>query len=52
MRNLKIGCLATGVLAVAVVVVAVLVYARFRRDMRAAGERVAKGSHIIETECG
>jgi len=52
MGNLKIGWLATGVLAVAVVVVAVLVYARFRRDMRAASERVAKGGHIIETECG
>jgi hypothetical protein len=50
--NLKIGWVATGVLAVAVVVVAVLVYARFRRDMRAASERVAKGGHIIETECG
>jgi pimeloyl-ACP methyl ester carboxylesterase len=52
MGNLKIGCLAVGVLAVVVVVVAVLVYARFRRDMRAASERVAKGGHIIETECG
>ena len=52
MKNLKVGWLVTGVLAVIVVVVAVLVYARFRRDMRAASGRVANGGHIIETECG
>jgi pimeloyl-ACP methyl ester carboxylesterase len=52
MKNLKVGWLVTGVLAVTVVVVAVLVYARFRRDMRAASGRVANGGHIIETECG
>jgi len=48
--NPKIGWLATGVLAVTVVVVAVLVYRRYRQDLRAASERVAKGGHIIETE--
>jgi pimeloyl-ACP methyl ester carboxylesterase len=52
MKNLKVGWLVMGVLAVTVVVVAVLVYARFRRDMRAASGRVANGGHIIETECG
>jgi 2-hydroxy-6-oxonona-2,4-dienedioate hydrolase len=28
------------------------VYLRYRQDLRAASERVAKGGHIIETECG
>jgi pimeloyl-ACP methyl ester carboxylesterase len=28
------------------------IYLRYRRDLRAASERVARGSHIIETECG
>ena len=53
MENLKIGWLATGALAIAIVVVAVLVYARFRRDIRAAQERLQSGgSQVIETECG
>ena len=53
MGNLKIGRLAAGALAIAIVVVAVLVYARFRRDIRAARERVQNlGSQVIETDCG
>ena len=53
MGDLKIGWLATGALAVAVAVLAVLVYARFRRDIRAARERVQNlGSQVIETDCG
>ena len=53
MGNLKIGWLAAGALAIAIVVVAVLVYARFRRDIRAARERVQDlGSQVIETDCG
>jgi pimeloyl-ACP methyl ester carboxylesterase len=53
MGNLKMGLLAAGALAVAVVIVAALVYARFRRDIRAARERVQNlGSQVTETECG
>jgi pimeloyl-ACP methyl ester carboxylesterase len=53
MGNLKIDRLAAGVLVVAVVVVAVLGYASFRRDMRAARERLrGEGSQVIETDCG
>jgi pimeloyl-ACP methyl ester carboxylesterase len=53
MRNLKAGWLATGIVAVAVIVAAVLVYARFRRDIRAAQERLrSAGSQTIATDCG
>ena len=53
MANLKIGWLAAGVLAIAFVVVAVLVYARYRRDIHSARERLKSGgSQIIETDCG
>jgi pimeloyl-ACP methyl ester carboxylesterase len=53
MRNLKIGWLTAGVLGAAVVVLVLLVYARFRRDIRAARERVQNlGSQVIETACG
>lgn len=53
MANLTTGWLATGTLAVAVVVLAVLGYARFRRDIRAAQERLQSGgSQLIETDCG
>ena len=53
MGNLKTGWLATGVLAVVVVLVALLLYARFRRDIRAAYERLQSGgSQVIETGCG
>jgi pimeloyl-ACP methyl ester carboxylesterase len=45
--------LATAALAIVVIVVAVLVYVRFRRDMRAAEERLQSGgSQIIGTDCG
>ena len=53
MGNLEMGRLATGALAVAVVIVAVLVYARFRRDIRAAQGRLQSGgSQVIATDCG
>ncbi len=53
MGNLKIGWLVTGALAVTVVVVAMLLYARFRRDIRTAQERLQSGgSQVIETNCG
>jgi pimeloyl-ACP methyl ester carboxylesterase len=53
MRFLKIGWLAMGALAMAIVLVAVLVYARYRRDIRAARERLnSGGSQVIETDCG
>lgn len=53
MGNLKIGWLAAGALAIAIVVVAVLLYERFRRDIRAAKERLQSGgSQVIETDCG
>jgi pimeloyl-ACP methyl ester carboxylesterase len=52
MGNLKIGWLAVGVLAIAFVVVVVLVYARYRRDMRSARERLESGgSQVVETDC-
>jgi pimeloyl-ACP methyl ester carboxylesterase len=53
MGNLRIGWLAAGAVAIAVVVFAALVYARFRRDIQAAQERLqGQGSRIIETDCG
>lgn len=53
MGNLKIGWLVTGALAVTVVAVAMLLYARFRRDIRTAQERLQSGgSQVIETNCG
>jgi pimeloyl-ACP methyl ester carboxylesterase len=53
MGNLQIGWLATGALAVVVIVLAVLVYVRFRRDIRAAQERLQSGgSQVIATACG
>jgi len=53
MRIPKIGWWTAGVLGVAVVVLLVLVYARFRRDIGAARERVQNlGSHVVETDCG
>jgi pimeloyl-ACP methyl ester carboxylesterase len=53
MGNLKIGWLVAAALGVAIAAVAVLLYARFRRDMRAAQERLQSGgSQVIETDCG
>jgi pimeloyl-ACP methyl ester carboxylesterase len=53
MGNLEIGRLAVGVLVVAIVAITALIYARYRRDIRAARERVQNlGSQVIETECG
>lgn len=53
MRNLKISWLTAGVLAAAIVVLVVLIYARFRRDIRVARERVQSGgSQVINTDCG
>jgi pimeloyl-ACP methyl ester carboxylesterase len=53
MRNLKTGWLAVGVLGVVTVVLVVMIYARFRRDIRAAREHLqGEGSRVIETECG
>ena len=53
MSNLKTGWLTAGVLSVAVVVLVVLIYARYRRDIRAARERVQNlGSQVVETDCG
>ena len=53
MENLKIGWLVTGAVAVAVVVVTALVYARFRRDIRAAQARLqGEGSQVVKTDCG
>ena len=53
MGNLKISWLVMGFLAVALVVVGALVYARFRRDIHAAQERLLSGgSQVIETDCG
>ena len=40
MKNLKVGWWSMGALAAAVIVFVVLVYARFRRDIRAAQERL------------
>jgi 2-hydroxy-6-oxonona-2,4-dienedioate hydrolase len=51
--NLNLDWLAAGILVIAIVVVAVLAYARYRRDMRAAQERLQSGgSKVIETDCG
>ena len=53
MGNLKMGWLVIGVLAVIIAIVSVLVYARFRRDIRAAQKSVQNGdSQVIETDCG
>jgi pimeloyl-ACP methyl ester carboxylesterase len=53
MGNLKIGWFVTRVLAVAVVIVAALLYARFRRDIHVAQERLQSGgSQVIGTDCG
>ena len=53
MGNLKMGWLVIGVLAVAIAIVSALVYARFRRDIRAAQESIQNGdSQVIETDCG
>ena len=45
-RYLPVGLGIAGVLAGA------WVYRRYRRDLRAASERVAQGGHIIDTACG
>jgi pimeloyl-ACP methyl ester carboxylesterase len=53
MSNLRIGWLTAGVLGVVVMTLVALIYARFRRDIRAARERVQSlGSQVIETDCG
>jgi pimeloyl-ACP methyl ester carboxylesterase len=53
MDTLTIGWLAVGILVIGIVVVAVLLYTRYRRDMRAAQERLQSGgSQVIQTECG
>jgi pimeloyl-ACP methyl ester carboxylesterase len=53
MGDRKIGWLAVGVLAVAILVIAALVYARYRRDIHNARERLQSGgSQVIETGCG
>jgi len=44
--QIPVGFCVAGILAGA------WVYRRYRQDLRAARERVAKGGHIIETECG
>jgi pimeloyl-ACP methyl ester carboxylesterase len=47
------GWLVIGVLAVTIAIVSALVYARFRRDIRAAQESMQNGdSQVIETDCG
>jgi pimeloyl-ACP methyl ester carboxylesterase len=53
MGGLKIGWLAAGALVIATVVVVVLVYTRYRRDVRAAQERIQSGgSQVVDTDCG
>jgi 2-hydroxy-6-oxonona-2,4-dienedioate hydrolase len=53
MGDLNVGWWAAGALAMAVLLGAVLVYARFRRDMRVAQERLqGGGSQVIDTACG
>ena len=53
MGNLVGGWLATGALAVVVILIAVLVYVHYRRDIRAAQERLQSGgSQINGTDCG
>ena len=47
MADLTTGWLATVALAVAVIVLAVLVYARFRRDIRAAQELMGKEGRVM-----
>ena len=53
MANPKIGWLTADAVGAAAVFGAVLVYARFRRDLRAARERLKTGGRqVVETECG
>lgn len=52
-QDLRIGWLVAGAVAGAVFIVAALVYARFRRDIRAARARLHKeGGRFVETACG
>ncbi|MGD9146152.1 MAG: alpha/beta fold hydrolase, partial [Anaerolineae bacterium] len=39
-------------IGVAGVLAGAWVYQRYRQDLQAAGERVAKGGHVVETACG
>lgn len=53
MRNVKAGWMVVGIIGAAALVLAILVYARYRRDMRAAREHIQNlGSQVIETDCG
>jgi len=53
MEKIKIGWLIAGVLGIVLVILAVFIYARYRRDIRAARERVQNlGSRVVETACG
>jgi len=53
MEKIKIGWLIADVLGATLVIFAVFIYARYRRDIRAAQERVQNlGSRVIETACG
>ena len=53
MRNLKAGWLTAGAIGAVALVLVIIIYARFRRDIRAARERVQNlGSQVIETDCG
>lgn len=53
MGNQTIGWLVAGALALALAAVASLVYIRYRRDMRAARQRLENlGSQVIDTACG
>lgn len=53
MGNPKTGWLVAGILAVAGIVAAALLYTRYRRDIRAAEERLESGgSQIVDTACG
>jgi pimeloyl-ACP methyl ester carboxylesterase len=53
MADLGIGWLAVGVLAITVLVVAAVAYARYRRDIRVARARLARGgTQVVETVCG
>ena len=53
MEKIKIGWLIAGVLGIVLVILAVFIYARYRRDIRAARKRVQNlGSQVVETACG
>jgi len=53
MEKIKIGWLIAGVLGIVLVILAVFIYARYRRDIRAARKRVQNlGSQVVETDCG